>query len=410
MLTVFREMAHSLTRQLAHLSADKQRLGRDVSEEQQDAILAEVLERAIADGERAVARTPEQLEVLRESGVVDAGGHGLVLILAGVVAGLRGDGAPLPEVSHREPPKLTRPHHEDSRYRYCTNFIVSGTRARRPRGAAAAGGARRLGPRRRRRSDAEGPRPHRHAGGGDGALRGRSARSPTSTSPTCASRWPNATRRLATAAGRTGVVAVAAGEGMERLFAELGADVVAGGETLNPSTSELLGRDPRRRGRGSPGAAELLERDHGGGARLRALREARPGGPGDLPAGEPAGAGRARPGGGARRERRSGSRRRWRTSPPAASPRRPATTPRDASSAATRSASPTARSSPGAAPGRRCWRRSRCSPTDAEIVTVIGGDGAPIPLEEIDAHVPDGVELEKHEGGQPSWWWLLAAQ
>lgn len=48
--------------------------------------------------------------------------------------------------------------------------------------------------------------------------------------------------------------------------------------------------------------------------------------------------------------------------------------------------------------------------TDAEIVTVIGGDGAPIPLDEIDAHVPEGVELEKHEGGQPSWWWLLAAQ
>jgi dihydroxyacetone kinase-like predicted kinase len=58
MLTVFREMAHSLARQLAHLEADKQRLGRDVGEEQQDAILAEVLERAIEDGERAVARTP----------------------------------------------------------------------------------------------------------------------------------------------------------------------------------------------------------------------------------------------------------------------------------------------------------------------------------------------------------------
>ena len=98
MLTVFREMAHSLARQLAHLEADKQRLGRDVGEERQDAVLAEVLERAIEDGERAVARTPEQLEVLRESGVVDAGGHGLVLILAGVVAGLRGDGAELPEV------------------------------------------------------------------------------------------------------------------------------------------------------------------------------------------------------------------------------------------------------------------------------------------------------------------------
>src|ERR1700743_2475994 len=102
MLTVFREMAHSLTRQLAHISPDKQRLGIDVSEEQQDAILAEVLERAIADGERAVARTPEQLAVLRESGVVDAGGHGLVLILAGGVGGLRGARAPLHEGTQRD--------------------------------------------------------------------------------------------------------------------------------------------------------------------------------------------------------------------------------------------------------------------------------------------------------------------
>jgi dihydroxyacetone kinase-like predicted kinase len=46
----------------------------------------------------------------------------------------------------------------------------------------------------------------------------------------------------------------------------------------------------------------------------------------------------------------------------------------------------------------------------AEIVTVIAGEGAPISLEELDTHVPDGVEIETHEGGQPSWWWLLAAQ
>jgi hypothetical protein len=46
----------------------------------------------------------------------------------------------------------------------------------------------------------------------------------------------------------------------------------------------------------------------------------------------------------------------------------------------------------------------------AEIVTVLGGAEAPIALEEIDTHVPDGVEVEVHDGGQPSWWWLLAAQ
>jgi hypothetical protein len=41
---------------------------------------------------------------------------------------------------------------------------------------------------------------------------------------------------------------------------------------------------------------------------------------------------------------------------------------------------------------------------------VIAGDGAPIPLEEVGNHGPEGVEVEVHEGGQPSWWWLLAAQ
>src|SRR5919202_1387632 len=69
MLTVFREMAHSIARQLAHLDSEKQRLGPDASEAEQDALLAEVLERAIEDGQKAVERTPEQLEVLRENGV-----------------------------------------------------------------------------------------------------------------------------------------------------------------------------------------------------------------------------------------------------------------------------------------------------------------------------------------------------
>src|SRR3954451_1857540 len=89
MLTVFREMAHSISRRLAHM--DEIRLSPDTTPADQDALLAELLEGAVRDGEQAVARTPEQLEVLRESGVVDAGAHGLVVILAGVVAGLRAD-------------------------------------------------------------------------------------------------------------------------------------------------------------------------------------------------------------------------------------------------------------------------------------------------------------------------------
>ena len=46
----------------------------------------------------------------------------------------------------------------------------------------------------------------------------------------------------------------------------------------------------------------------------------------------------------------------------------------------------------------------------AELVMVIEGDGAPIALDELSLELPPGVELELHRGGQPSYWWLIAAQ
>ena len=46
----------------------------------------------------------------------------------------------------------------------------------------------------------------------------------------------------------------------------------------------------------------------------------------------------------------------------------------------------------------------------AEVVTVLAGAEAPIPLAEIGVHVPDGFEIETLDGGQPNWWWQLAAQ
>jgi hypothetical protein len=46
----------------------------------------------------------------------------------------------------------------------------------------------------------------------------------------------------------------------------------------------------------------------------------------------------------------------------------------------------------------------------AEILTVVSGEGAPIGLADLEGHAPAGVELELHEGGQPHYWWLLAAQ
>jgi dihydroxyacetone kinase-like predicted kinase len=47
---------------------------------------------------------------------------------------------------------------------------------------------------------------------------------------------------------------------------------------------------------------------------------------------------------------------------------------------------------------------------DAELITCIAGDGAPLAGGAVAALAPEGVELELEDGGQPSWWWLLSAE
>src|ERR687886_690239 len=92
MLTAVRAMASKVAHDLAHM--EPRRLGPDVSPAEQDELLAEVLDRALEAAKEAVEKGPEQLAVLRESGVVDAGAYGLTIILAGCVAALRGEAEP----------------------------------------------------------------------------------------------------------------------------------------------------------------------------------------------------------------------------------------------------------------------------------------------------------------------------
>src|SRR4051794_19172697 len=405
MLTVFREMAHSLTRQLAHLSADKQRLGADVSEEQQDAILAEVLERAIADGERAVARTPEQLAVLRESGVVDAGGHGLVLILAGVVAGLRGDGAELPEVAHHEAPRRSLPHHEDSRYRYCTNFIVAGNGL----------GNREYLPRLEKLGDSVlvvgddvTLKVHVHTDEPEAAVAVFDGVGEVANLAVADMREQMA-ERDARLSGRTGVVAVAAGDGMQRLFGELGAHVVPGGETLNPSTYELLA------GIHSVAADEVLVLPSSSNVVMAAERACELS---EKPA-------RVVPA----TSQQASLLALVELDPEASLEENAERLEAALATVAAGGVAPAARDD-GQGRFRKgdavgfvgeeivAWGGAGSTLTQtmrhlaggAEILTLIAGEGAPIPPAELDTHSADGVEVETHEGGQPSWWWLLAAQ
>ncbi len=129
--------------------------------------------------------------MLREAGVVDAGGYGLTIIFAGVIAALRG--AEPPELEHHAPARVTHPQHESSTYRYCTNFAVEGENLDasewvRPLEA--------LGDSVLVVGERTTLKVHVHTDDPEaatGCSRGR-ARSPTSTWPTCTSRSPSARR------------------------------------------------------------------------------------------------------------------------------------------------------------------------------------------------------------------------
>src|SRR5215218_3967608 len=235
MLTVIREMAHAVSTYLAHM--DRQRLSGVVADDDQDQLLADVLEVATRAGEDAVERTTGQLDVLAEAGVVGAGAHGLVVILAGIVAGLRDDIEALPELPRHQPARATRPHHADSRYRYCTNFIVTGqgldSRTFVPRLEEIGDSVLVVG-------DEATLKVHVHTDEPEVAVAAFEEVGEVQRLDVADMREQIAAREARLEHARTGIVAVASGEGMKSLFAGLAAHVVDGGPTLNPSTYQIL--------------------------------------------------------------------------------------------------------------------------------------------------------------------------
>jgi len=408
MLTVIRAMANAASMHLARLADADVNLTAGLSQEQQDRILAAVLEAITRAGEQAVQRTPGQLDVLAEAGVVDAGAHGLVLILAGMVAGLRGEETPKVEIPAQAPARLSAPEHTDSRYRWCVNFIVQGEDLD---GGTFEPSLRELGDSILIVGDRRTLRVHIHTDDPPEARAVFDGRGTVSRVDEADMRAQVAERerRIAASGTSCGLVAVVSGDGLRNLYEELGATVVAGGETMNPSTDELLAGIHSVGAEGvivlpnSPNvvlaaehAAELSERDtrvldctsqqaglvamveldhaaaldHNAARLSEALAETRTGGV--------APAARDDPGGRFVRGDAvgfvDGEVTAW-------------------GGAGTTLAATIAALADG-----------------AEIITIVEGAGAPIAIDEVTGLVADGIEAEAHHGGQPHWWWLLASQ
>ena len=117
MLTVIKEVAAAVKAQASRDNGD----------------LIEVMEAAVDAASESVANTPKLLQVLREAGVVDAGGQGLYVILDGALRYLRGE---MEQMRFRKPQIIVSDIHAtkvpqmiaaaEVPYGYCTNLLLKG--------------------------------------------------------------------------------------------------------------------------------------------------------------------------------------------------------------------------------------------------------------------------------------------
>jgi hypothetical protein len=412
-LTVAREMAHRIASELAHMEMPRLDAAAP-DEELQNQVIAEILERALEAGQESVRRTPELLPVLADAGVVDAGGYALTIIFAGVVAALRGDEAPEIEHHSAPAPRVTHPEHSSETYRYCTNFAVTGTDLDVAHWREA---LEELGDSVLVVGDQRTLKVHVHTddpGAATGLFDGVGEVSHIDIADMHAQVAERSERLSSNGAAPAeqaccGALAVASGAGMRRLFESLGAHVVDGGPTLNPSTYELLA------GIHDVPAEQVVVLPNSSNVFMAAERAA------ELsektvvvvPT----------------RSQQAGL-----TAAVALDPAKTAAEVAEAMEEAIVELRIGA-----VAPAARDDVHGRFRTGDAvgfvedeivawgdpeetlrtvlgslgrgtEIITCISGDGAPVPDEQIETMAPDGVELEVREGGQPAYWWLLAAE
>jgi DAK2 domain fusion protein YloV len=224
---------------------------RELAEEAEDprnAALepAALLKKLIERGEDALARTPDQLAVLKEAGVVDAGGAGLLEIVRGVSAALSGEPIPEAPVEAAHQAGLDAVHQELSQFRYCTVFVIEGEGLE---AEALEAQLDELGDSLLVVGDATALKIHVHTDEPGRALACGTALG-TIENVEIANmhkQTEERTERLLDPVPdpgltlETGVVAVVPGAGNRRLFESYGAaKVIEGGQSMNPSTADIV--------------------------------------------------------------------------------------------------------------------------------------------------------------------------
>jgi DAK2 domain fusion protein YloV len=207
-------------------------------------------EAMVEAAKESVARTPSLLPVLREAGVVDAGGQGFYVLLEGALSHLKGEASGLPSREVEMKATAMPPAHEvieswsrtEEPYGYCTQFLIKGKGLKLDRIRKKLEGKGKslilVG-------DESNVRVHIHTFDPSLVLRyGLSLGTLHQISiESMDDQHRNFVRvkREKLPALDAAVVVVAMGEGMKNVFRSLGATaVVSGGQTMNPSVKDLV--------------------------------------------------------------------------------------------------------------------------------------------------------------------------
>jgi len=211
--------------------------------------LKSVLEATVNAASESVARTPTLLPVLREAGVVDAGGQGLYTILEGALRYLRGEGEQMqfrkPQIIVSDIPAAAGLPQimavEEVPYGYCTNVLLQGQELdpdklrmklkRKGQSLVVAGDESTV----RIHIHTYDPGKILHYLGSLGTMHEINIRNMDEQHQDFLEMQKERAPAVDIA-----IIAVAAGGGLTEVFKSLGAVVVPGGQTMNPSTKDLL--------------------------------------------------------------------------------------------------------------------------------------------------------------------------
>jgi DAK2 domain fusion protein YloV len=208
--------------------------------------LPDLLGQTLRAANDAVAATPEKLEVLRKAGVVDSGGEGYRVIIEGAWMWSTGRNVEEDAADHPYSRALVDAIDEESSFGFCTEFLLRDAKVSvgeaRARMEALGESVIAVG-------DESLMRVHVHTLRPGQALEfavenGTVVRVKVENMELQHAAFAAAAQEAddnAQHASTIGVVAVAAGDGFQRVFRSLGATVVQGGQTMNPSVQDILG-------------------------------------------------------------------------------------------------------------------------------------------------------------------------